>query len=99
MSIECNGIAKIRIDSTSDIVEILPDALAWENEVVDVRGMGAETRHWAMLDLPCPKSGGLAITWQLWEYPAGAVNHKGVEASDGLTVVQDFDYCLISPSE
>lgn len=70
MSVFAEGTAKIRHADTGAIYEIAPGELDWQETSTDDRGMGPEIGYAAVVNHPDLGQ----LTWDLWEYPLGAVN-------------------------
>lgn len=92
--IKCEGIAKIQVEETDEIIDITSDDLEWETEVEDPdRPMGAELHHSTTFYFD-----GGEITWDLWEYPIGTIELLEKEI-DGGVLQQDFDISIDSEED
>jgi hypothetical protein len=88
----CVGIAKLTIPETGEVFEVSSEDLDWESECSDPdRGMGAELHHSATISFESEQGDyQVEATWNIWEYPVGAINHTDVEVEGG-ELLQDFD--------
>lgn len=87
----CTGIAKLTIPETGEVFEVSPDDLDWDSECSDRdRGMGAELHHYATIVFESEQGDyQVEATWNIWEYPVGAVNYTNTEIEGG-ELLQDF---------
>lgn len=100
MRVVCNGVAKVRIIGSGEIVEVQADMLVWRADGEGEGPMGARLCHSAVVDIES-ESGENAgqVTWSLWEYPVGVEEHKGNAAVGGVDVIEEFDFCLEHEAE
>jgi tetratricopeptide (TPR) repeat protein len=92
----CRGTAKIEIPETGEIFEVEPTDLEWESYCADPdRAMGEEFHHYASIEIES-KEGDYQVeaTWNVWEYPVGAVNYVEPEIVGGR-LIEDFDEYFI----
>ncbi|MEB3181372.1 MAG: HEPN domain-containing protein [Nostocaceae cyanobacterium] len=89
----CAGIAKLTIPETGEVFEVSPDDLDWESYCADSdRGMGAELHHYATVVFESEQEDyQVEATWNIWEYPIGAINYTNTEVEGG-ELLQDFDF-------
>ncbi|MEC4988441.1 MAG: hypothetical protein SAJ37_06795 [Oscillatoria sp. PMC 1068.18] len=88
----CTGIAKLTIPETGEVFEVSSDDLEWDSECSDPdRGMGAELHHYATIIFESEQGDyQVEATFNIWEYPIGAVNYTNTEVEGG-ELLQDFD--------
>lgn len=88
----CTGIAKLIIPETGEVFEVSSDDLDWDSDCSDPdRGMGAELLHYATITFESEQGNyQVEATWNIWEYPIGAINHIDTEVEGG-ELLQDFD--------
>lgn len=94
MTIQCVGIAKLKIPETGEVFEVRPDDLEWEVVEADERSMGAELHHCATFSFYSEQGEfEVEVEWDVWEYPIGSIECTDVEAR-GCKLLQDFDEFL-----
>ncbi len=96
MKVICKGIAKLKITETGEIININSQDVDWEQDGGDERSMGAESRYVADYEFSSSETKqSYQVSWQLWEYPEGVENFDKTEISEGIEVLQDFEYGLV----
>ena len=96
----CTGIAKLKIPETGEIFEVSPDDLDWESDCSDPdREMGPELHHYATIILESEQGNyQVEATWEVWEYPIGAIEITETEVEGG-EIMQDFDDFQLLPED
>lgn len=91
MHIKTSGTAIIRHKDTGQELKIEADEISdlWDSVVADEEPMGTRTTWEASIELPDLGT----LTWQLWEYPEGALNGTDTDV-DGHELVSDFQITL-----
>lgn len=96
MKVICTGFAKLKITETDEIININSQDVDWEQDEGDERSMGPESRYVADYEFSSSETGqSYQVSWQLWEYPEGVENFDKTEISEGIEVLQDFEYGLV----
>lgn len=94
MRVVCNGVAKVKIKTTGEVIEITPDQLHWVSAREGEHENGSEIRHSAIVDVKNDAGDHHGqVTWSIWESTAGRETHKG-HAAHGVEVEEDFDFRL-----
>ena len=96
----CTGIAKLTIPETGEVFEVSSDDLDWESECSDPdRGMGPEFHHSATTIFDSEQGDyQIEVTWNIWEYPIGAINLTSPDIQGG-EVLKDFDSYQLPPED
>lgn len=88
-AIYSRGTARFRHATTNEIFTVSADELEWGEFAADERQMGTEIGYSAEIDHPALGT----ISWELWEYPAGAENMRETHAN-GHELLENIDFGL-----
>lgn len=86
--IRAEGRAVIQAN-TGETFEVQPGDLDWQQVGGDERGMGPETLWEAEVEFTDRNDDLVTATWQVSEYPVGAINNSTCEV-DGGKLTKDF---------
>lgn len=85
-----SGRAAIRHATTNELYYVAPDDLEWEIVEIDEKGMGRIVHHEATIE----HSELGELSWDLWEYPIGVVDHQD-QRIGSHELVENFQFHFI----